>query len=246
MKANMKSEVEVNMQVHSSSTWSNTDGRTDKRTKKLVAVDESLTAVDARRDDDFATVGEVIEAGLWPTGERHPVVRIGQRAEIPKYVRAAVWFRDGGRCVLCRPDAELGEWHLDHIMPWSAGGSDRTENLRVLCAMHNLGRSNHITPDERPSVPATWWCSRCYMRDEHEWEYFDYCTPQCPIHPRYARMADGRPVLNNSCRVQRAYKREFDLTGEWPTWHQFDGLVGLDVIAYCAHCNMRGLTGRTL
>lgn len=248
MNAKLKSEVQVNMQVPTSSTWSNTDGRTDKRTKNLVANVEHLAKVDAREGGDFATVREVFDAGLWPTGERHPVIRRGERAEIPKYVRAAVWFRDQGRCCLCPRGTALGEWHLDHIKPWSAGGSDRTENLRVLCAMHNLERSNQIIPDERPRLPATWWCSRCYMLDEHSWRHPADDAPFCPTHPRpeYFYRFEERVPINPRCSVQRGYLREFETTGEWPVWHQRTMLVDSPTIAYCAHCNLRGVTGRTL
>lgn len=240
--SNMKSEVQVNMQVGSSSTKFNTDGRTDVRTKNLLPTVDQVTLVDARRGEDgFATLGQVIEEGLWPTGERHPVIRSGERAPIPSHVRAAVWFRDKGRCRLCPPETKLGEWHIDHINPWSAGGPDTTDNLRVLCAKHNLERSNQVIPDERPEVPVTWWCERCYMRDEHTWDYYDRLPPTCPIH-RWRGSYE-----QSSCRVQRAYWRALKDDGEMPTWHRREhGLTGLHTTAYCAHCDLRGLTGVTL
>lgn len=242
MNPNFKSVDEVNMQVGSSSAKFNTDGRTDKRTKNLPTFPTSSPICNAREDDEIAALGEVIEGGLWPTGQRHPVIRTGERAEIPKHTRAAVWFRDKGRCRLCGPDKRIeGPWHLDHIKPWSAGGSDTSDNLRVLCEFHNMQRGNQRISEERPESLVTWWCSRCFMLDEHPWEYIPF--PVCPVHNSGGgTWAD----INPRCRVQRAYKSTWTQTGEWPTWHKRAGLVDLHTTAYCAHCNMRGLTGATL
>lgn len=226
-------------------------GRTDGRTKNVLTYVEQVTLVDARRDENgFATLGQVIEGGLWPTGERHPVIRSGERTPIPSHVRAAVWFRDGGRCRLCPPETKLGEWHLDHIKPWSAGGPDTTDNLRVLCAKHNIERSNQVIPDERPEVPVTWWCERCYMRDEHSWDYPTGLAPICPIHKR-VRSIQSALLVDHRCPVQRLYARDIAAANEtdqpYPDWHRREhGLTELRTTAYCAHCNLRGLTGVTL
>lgn len=61
---------------------------------------------------------------------------------IPTPVKVAVWRRDGGRCVLCGSTKNL---HFDHDIPYSKGGSSITaENVRLLCAKHNLEKSNKI------------------------------------------------------------------------------------------------------
>lgn len=52
------------------------------------------------------------------------------RKPIPKHVRAAVYERDGYECRKCGAADDLT---LDHIFPWSLGGSDTEENLQVLC-----------------------------------------------------------------------------------------------------------------
>lgn len=55
---------------------------------------------------------------------------------VPLAVRVAVMERDGARCVECgRDDIPL---HLDHIMPYWAGGEHTVDNLRVLCSRCNL------------------------------------------------------------------------------------------------------------
>ena len=61
---------------------------------------------------------------------------------IPTHVKVDVWRRDGGKCVLCGSTENL---HYDHDIPFSKGGSSLTvENVRLLCAKHNLQKSDRI------------------------------------------------------------------------------------------------------
>jgi hypothetical protein len=61
---------------------------------------------------------------------------------IPSDIKKIVWERDKGRCVLCGLSDEL---HFDHDLPYSKGGTSITsENVRILCARHNLQKSDKI------------------------------------------------------------------------------------------------------
>jgi hypothetical protein len=61
---------------------------------------------------------------------------------IPTEVKKQVWVRDGGRCVICGATDEL---HFDHDIPYSKGGSSITaQNVKILCARHNLAKSDKI------------------------------------------------------------------------------------------------------
>lgn len=61
---------------------------------------------------------------------------------IPSAVKLAVWQRDGGQCCICGATDEL---HFDHDIPYSVGGSSVTaENVQILCARHNLEKSDRI------------------------------------------------------------------------------------------------------
>lgn len=68
--------------------------------------------------------------------------------DVPLGLRFKVLRRDSFRCVLCgdnppkNPECVL---NVDHIVPWSKGGSTVVENLRTLCAPCNLGRSNRYS-----------------------------------------------------------------------------------------------------
>ena len=61
---------------------------------------------------------------------------------IPTYVKVEVWKRDKGKCQICNSNKNL---HYDHVIPFSKGGSSLTsKNIRLLCAKHNLEKSNKI------------------------------------------------------------------------------------------------------
>jgi hypothetical protein len=57
-------------------------------------------------------------------------------------VKKSVWERDGGQCVICGARDEL---HFDHDLPFSKGGTSISpSNVRILCARHNLQKSDKI------------------------------------------------------------------------------------------------------
>lgn len=60
---------------------------------------------------------------------------------IPERVRATVFDRDGHQCVECSATDDLT---LDHIYPWSLGGPDTVENLRVLCRTCNSRKGARV------------------------------------------------------------------------------------------------------
>jgi len=110
-----------------------------------------------------ATLGTTIAAdhllrsGLWerakggyrmakrvPAGrgvELWRIRRSDQRDHIPAHVRRTVFARDGHACLWCGAAADLT---LDHIKPWSLGGPDTVENLRVLCRSCNSSRGARV------------------------------------------------------------------------------------------------------
>ena len=61
---------------------------------------------------------------------------------IPSSVKKEVWERDKGKCVICGATDEI---HFDHDLPYSKGGTSITaENVKILCARHNLQKSDKI------------------------------------------------------------------------------------------------------
>ena len=70
------------------------------------------------------------------------IVELPHNRLIPTAVKVEVWRRDGGKCVQCGSAKNL---HFDHDIPFSKGGSSLTAaNVRLLCAKHNLEKSDKI------------------------------------------------------------------------------------------------------
>ncbi|MBU6181031.1 MAG: HNH endonuclease [Verrucomicrobia bacterium] len=79
---------------------------------------------------------EIIESPSGRTGD------LDHLRVIPSSVKLEVWKRDGGKCTKCGSEDNL---HFDHILPYSKGGSSLVaENIQLLCARHNLKKSDRI------------------------------------------------------------------------------------------------------
>lgn len=148
--------------------------------------------------------------------QRHRVIRSGQRTRLPWPLRLAVMIRDGNTCCRCGAYVRRGGAELDHVVPWSAGGSDHSSNLRVLCRDCNQDRSNWVDVSEAPRQPATWWC--------------EACCPEITDFPDYYDI----PVLD-------AWNRENRGEAGQPA---FDAMLHLPdrVLAFCCRCDSSGYT----
>jgi len=72
--------------------------------------------------------------GLLPPARRH-------RRKIPAAVRRDVHERDGFAYLHC---GALDGLTLDHIVPWSIGGSDAADNLQTLCQPCNSKKGARV------------------------------------------------------------------------------------------------------
>jgi len=126
--------------------------------------------IDGKRKPEPVQVYEKISEGIWCDQGRYDLIEakivsdgirnvfcfflkpskvthgespyLRQTRIIPTLVKVEVWRRDEGRCVLCGSTDNL---HFDHDIPYSKGGSSITaENVRLLCARHNLEKSDKI------------------------------------------------------------------------------------------------------
>ncbi|MBI3796634.1 MAG: HNH endonuclease [Deltaproteobacteria bacterium] len=71
-------------------------------------------------------------------------------ARVPARVAAQVKARAAGRCEYCQaPQILIGQvFHLDHIIPRSAGGQTTTENLCLACSHCNIAKGDLITASD--------------------------------------------------------------------------------------------------
>lgn len=98
-------------------SWIENDGKRNVFKFKLVAIED----IDIDSDKT----------------ELHETRRI-----IPTNIKLEIWKRDKGKCIECGAEDEL---HFDHILPFSKGGTSiKVENVQLLCARHNLAKSDKI------------------------------------------------------------------------------------------------------
>jgi len=96
----------------------------------------------SRRDADA-----LVKVGLWEKTEDGyqfhdwTAWQYPERRKIPRVVRAAVYARDGFACLRC---GSVDDLSIDHIFPWSLGGSDEPDNLQTLCLRCNRAKSDRI------------------------------------------------------------------------------------------------------
>ncbi|MBI1293945.1 HNH endonuclease [bacterium] len=103
---------------HLTDAWVEFDG-----TRSVFKFEFRLTELEASAHDE-----------IWSQPERQRM--------IPSQVKLEVWKRDGGKCVMCGATDEL---HFDHIIPFTKGGTSlKPDNVQLLCARHNLAKSDRI------------------------------------------------------------------------------------------------------
>ena len=76
---------------------------------------------------------------LWRPGPR-PAAEI-RRRKIPAALRSWIYARDGHACVTCGSAESLT---LDHIKPFSLGGSDEPDNLQTMCLSCNSRKGARV------------------------------------------------------------------------------------------------------
>ncbi|ODN68237.1 HNH endonuclease [Methylophaga muralis] len=106
---------------HLVDSWCESDGKREVFKFRLEAIEEL--------SDNSSPVDSMFKA------TKH-------RRIIPTHVKLEVWKRDVGKCTICGSKDEL---HFDHILPYSKGGTSlKAENVQLLCARHNLQKSDRI------------------------------------------------------------------------------------------------------
>jgi hypothetical protein len=86
--------------------------------------------------------------------------RPSPRCRIPQWVKRAVYFRENGKCALCKRDlsgliAIDQKQHYDHIVSLKALGINDPCNIQLLCAKCNLTKA--ASPARTSSLYDPWW-----------------------------------------------------------------------------------------
>ena len=103
-----------------------------------------ITAGDETRIGEKDQIPPPINTGE-KTNENGTQKNIERTRTIPLNLRVKVLSRDNFRCAFCgkSPATDIGtKLHVDHIVPFSKGGTNSSDNLQTLCEQCNLGKSN--------------------------------------------------------------------------------------------------------
>lgn len=79
--------------------------------------------------------------------ESRPALARRLRGSRWRWLRAAVFKRDGYACVYCGDPVDFATGHADHVVPISRGGSNAASNLATACLPCNLSKGAR-TPQE--------------------------------------------------------------------------------------------------
>lgn len=91
--------------------------------------------------------GALAFRGMLPSTPDAIAAHFRRRAPI-KHMMPAVWRKSGGLCVYCGSSLDPYEgWHMDHVVPFSRGGTDDVANLVASCAKCNLAKRNTTVAD---------------------------------------------------------------------------------------------------
>lgn len=146
---------------------------------------------------------------------RYEVLRTAKEGErrLSETTRSLVLRRDRCQCVFC---GKSGRLEVDHIIPWSAGGTDDMDNLRTLCQDCNQDRSNFWVPaDDSRRLPNGLQCVYCapYLMGERDVisVYCIHCNKKAPgiprdpsWHPDVDKTTAVEPVPINPVSAERA------------------------------------------
>lgn len=90
---------------------------------------------------------DYVESKGGRTSGNNKKAKVRPSRSIPLGVRWQVLERDHRKCRACGASPAMDvsvKLHVDHIIPVSKGGTSEPENLQVLCADCNIGKSNRM------------------------------------------------------------------------------------------------------
>nr|WP_245248176.1 HNH endonuclease signature motif containing protein [Methanobacterium petrolearium] len=54
----------------------------------------------------------------------------------------AIYYKDNGLCKICGKEVSFDEAEIDHVIPWSEGGTTTVNNGQLVCPTCNRSKGN--------------------------------------------------------------------------------------------------------
>lgn len=121
-----------------------------------------------------------------------------KRASLSKRARFRIFERDGFTCQYCGKRPPEAVLQLDHIHPFSEGGTDIEENLITACFECNAGKSNRVLGAiiPRPDADAQFFCAQQEIAEARQ-----YLEAKQERDELYGQLADA--VMNDYTSLMR-------------------------------------------
>ncbi|MDD5064968.1 MAG: HNH endonuclease signature motif containing protein [Phycisphaerae bacterium] len=66
--------------------------------------------------------------------------------------KLVLYYKSDGKCAVCHKELSLEEATVDHIKPKSKGGSDKEDNLRIVCRKCNGRKRDKVGVEKIQSI----------------------------------------------------------------------------------------------
>ena len=133
---------------------------------------------------------------------------------LPVTLHRRVRARAGDRCEYCRLAQTMQEatFHIDHVVPRSAGGPTTLANLALACVSCSLRKGART----RAVDPSTGEEAAIFHPRTEEWSAHFDVTPSCEIVGRTAAGRATVDLLQLNRRLAVAIRREEHSRARWP------------------------------
>lgn len=118
------------------------------------------------------------------------------------------------RCEYCRAPQEVAaiQYHLEHIIPESLGGTDEPENLALACPTCNAHKSNHVLGRDDAGVEHPLF----HPRRDRWHDHFEFDAATCQVKGRTPKGQGTVNRLRLNAAMQVAGRKHWVELGLYP------------------------------
>ena len=85
---------------------------------------------------------------------------MAERRKFTDYEKKTVYAKNNGKCAICGKPVKFKKMTIDHIKPFSQGGTNDFSNLQLACHSCNRLKNNFIEDDFYELIKKVLWHRR--------------------------------------------------------------------------------------